>query len=360
MAILPYDPRFERGAATQPPENQFGTTPSAPTTARPTGQERYPTTTTQATAPTGGMPLLGSLAGYPTAQNLSADRSFLQNYQIDYNQLGPHTRTVGDQELVQNQLQGLLASDSPYMQQARLAGERAAASRGALSSSIFAGASQSAAIQAALPIAAADAQTYSRVASENAAAINANTMAKMQSLTQMAATSISAEANLEVANLKVRADQEARNFMAMHDQIMASMRHGQAIELANLDFGFRERLAQAGFMHDLNMRELSHEQQQQIMFLAQEYGLETIGYQGSIQSFLQDQQLRAAFLNSGMGNIFQSINLLNQEGLDGAAFNTAVQNIYRTFENFMSLFNSLSGGGGFNFQFPQFSVPTGP
>lgn len=57
----------------------------------------------------------------------------------------------------QGQLNGLLQSDNPYMKQARRSGEEHANKRGLLNSSIAAGASESAAINAALPIAQADA-----------------------------------------------------------------------------------------------------------------------------------------------------------------------------------------------------------
>lgn len=56
-------------------------------------------------------------------------------------------------------LNQMTSSDSLYMQQARQSGLNSAARRGLLNSSIAAGASQGAAIQAAAPIAQADAQT---------------------------------------------------------------------------------------------------------------------------------------------------------------------------------------------------------
>ena len=58
---------------------------------------------------------------------------------------------------VAGRLQGLLASDSPYLAQARKSGERYANRRGLLNSSIAGQASEQEAIQAALPIAQADA-----------------------------------------------------------------------------------------------------------------------------------------------------------------------------------------------------------
>ena len=447
MPTRTQDARLGIAQPTRTQDNRLGITQPNPTqgSAQPSGTpipewtpdlSRYPTPTN----PRGGilydpsgstLPYQGEMPDRPDIyQGQMPDRPDIYMGQsptgpttVDYNQLGAHTRDVTQEETVQSQLQGLLSSDSPYMDQARLAGERAAASRGALSSSMFAGASQAAAIQASLPIAAQDAQTYSRVLSENAAAINQNTMAKMQSLTQLAAQTIGAAAqiestrigasaqigsamigaqsqlegnrigasaqigsamigaqsqlessrinaagqmessriaantNMEVARMRIVADQDARAFMATHDQVMSAIQHGQTIELANLDYGFRARLAQAGFTHDLNMNELDHAQQQQILFMAHEYGLETIGYQGSIQNYMQDQQLRNSFLQNGMAQVFASINSLNQMGLDGPAFNTAMQNVWKTFGDFMSMFNDMSGGGGFDFDWSGLGSP---
>lgn len=59
-------------------------------------------------------------------------------------------------------LNGLLASDSTYMQTARAAGTRTASRRGLLNSSIAAGAAESAAIAAGAPLASQDAQQTSQ------------------------------------------------------------------------------------------------------------------------------------------------------------------------------------------------------
>jgi len=81
-------------------------------------------------------------------------------------EIGEHTGvlagadTVTDKSLVSNQITSLLDQDSPYIQQARLQGQRDAAGRGMLNSSMAAGASEAAAIKAAAPLAMQDAQTY--------------------------------------------------------------------------------------------------------------------------------------------------------------------------------------------------------
>lgn len=62
-------------------------------------------------------------------------------------------------DLVEGRMNGLLASNSAYMQAARKAGERTAHSRGLLNSSLAGGAAQKAAIESALPIAQQDSQS---------------------------------------------------------------------------------------------------------------------------------------------------------------------------------------------------------
>lgn len=65
-----------------------------------------------------------------------------------------------EKQTVAGQMNQLLDSDSSYIQQARQSGAEQAASRGLLNSSISAGASQKAAIDAAMPIAQQDAKAY--------------------------------------------------------------------------------------------------------------------------------------------------------------------------------------------------------
>jgi len=66
---------------------------------------------------------------------------------------------IDEDSSVASNLTGLLGGNSDYIKQARAQGERAAAKRGLMNSSIAAGSGQSAAISAALPIASQDAST---------------------------------------------------------------------------------------------------------------------------------------------------------------------------------------------------------
>lgn len=72
-------------------------------------------------------------------------------------------RWIPEDDSVATRLTGMLGTNSTYMQQARAGGQRTAARRGLLNSSIAAGAGESAAIAAAAPIASQDAaQTFQR------------------------------------------------------------------------------------------------------------------------------------------------------------------------------------------------------
>jgi hypothetical protein len=72
----------------------------------------------------------------------------------------PLTSQVTSDQTVSGQLDSLLSQDSPLMQRAKYQGIATANSRGLLNSSLAAGAAQAAMIDAALPIAQQDAQTY--------------------------------------------------------------------------------------------------------------------------------------------------------------------------------------------------------
>lgn len=77
------------------------------------------------------------------------------------------THEVQPEETVQGQLYSLLRSDSPYIQEARARAVREANKRGLQNSTLAAQSGEVAAIQSALPIAAQDAETYSRQALAN-------------------------------------------------------------------------------------------------------------------------------------------------------------------------------------------------
>lgn len=89
------------------------------------------------------------------------------------------TFNVPENATVAGQLQQNLAGNSPYLQAARQAGMQTAAQRGLLNSSLAAGAAESSAINAALPIAQADAATNQQA---NLATFNSQASERLQQL----------------------------------------------------------------------------------------------------------------------------------------------------------------------------------
>jgi hypothetical protein len=88
-------------------------------------------------------------------------------------QFDPVQRQVdAAKETTSGQLQGILAQDSPLMQQARAQAKQGMAARGLINSSMAQGAGVAAMLERATPIAAADAGTYANQALTNQQAVN--------------------------------------------------------------------------------------------------------------------------------------------------------------------------------------------
>lgn len=133
---------------------------------------------------------------------------------------------------VAGQLQSVLASDSPLVTQARAGATATANKRGLLNSSMAAGAGESAAIAAALPIAQADAGIYDTASRDNLAATNTASQfgagaANTASLTNAGATN------------SVAGAAAGRTQQAGIDTAMQNLRGVQSTELANIEANYK-------------------------------------------------------------------------------------------------------------------------
>lgn len=117
-------------------------------------------------------------------------------------------RHVNPEETVHYQLQGILNQDSDYMRHARLRGMQYANDRGLLSSSIGAGAAQQAALEAALPIAQQDAETFSQAALANQKARLDTGLANLDANTQTGLANLDAETRVILGNLDANTQRE--------------------------------------------------------------------------------------------------------------------------------------------------------
>lgn len=178
-----------------------------------TGGNTPPTTTTPGTStpapPTGGntpplmqprlptqSPTMETQKPLPTSSpvQLMDWQSKLRSGNTD-----AQTREVTADETVEHRLTGLTAGDSRYIQIARDKAQSAASARGLMMSSMSAGNAERSAIEAALPIAQQDAQTYGRTASENMAAVNTDRLADQNMHGQIVGQELGIRANLDEA-----------------------------------------------------------------------------------------------------------------------------------------------------------------
>lgn len=214
--------------------------------------------------------------------------------------------TVSTQETTSGQLRELLGANSPYIRQAEGAATRYAASRGLQNSSIAAQAGRKAAIDAALPIANADAGVFERRELTRLGTENSLTLAREQG--DITSRLQSEGATQELARLAAAGDQEARLQLDRHRQSLEQLaaqgdqnarlqleRHNQLLseiqaqggvqlqlqdrenanrqwlaqfdattqrELASLDIAARERMQQAGFTQEQALQAAQQANQQ--------------------------------------------------------------------------------------------------
>jgi hypothetical protein len=118
---------------------------------------------------------------------------------------------VTDNQTVQGQLTGLIASNSPLMQQAQTSAMQDMNRRGLYNSSMAIGAGQDAVIRNALPIAQADAATYAN--SAKYAADVANTIGQFN----VGQTNTAQQYNANALNQAAAANQAAQNTAAQYN-----------------------------------------------------------------------------------------------------------------------------------------------
>lgn len=121
----------------------------------------------------GGGPKPGVLAtqagdGFTDAGTIRADPTTTNFNQLTGTLREPTDYDVSDSSLIRNQLSTLLNDSSPYLASARARAQTYAQERGLANSSLAATAGESAAIDAAMPIAQGDAQTFGRADEFNA------------------------------------------------------------------------------------------------------------------------------------------------------------------------------------------------
>lgn len=168
-----------------------------------------------------------------TSQGYDAAAAALNNWNVANNQT------------VQGQLQGIIAANSPLMQQAATTARQQMNQRGLLNSSMAIGAGQDAVIRQATPIAQADAAMYGRAGEFNANA--ANQMGQFNAGQTNAARQFTSQAANQVSQFNAQAGNVADQFTAQSANQAASQtaQQAQAAAQANTDAANRFKLEQA-------------------------------------------------------------------------------------------------------------------
>lgn len=226
-------------ATPTPPSIGSAPVSAPPTTPNPPPPNGGMINTTPSTVPTGAPPATGIVAAAQSA---------------DPSSIVPVQRTVTNDELVEQRLANLLGSDSPLIARARQRAAENATARGLQNSSMAVQSGEAAAIDAALPIATADANTYSRQGLTNQDATNQflsqdKTLAGQEKLagadrlfqggendknraTQTGIASMNASTQASIA----AADRDARTTIATQE-------FQQRLELAGMDAKVRTELS---------------------------------------------------------------------------------------------------------------------
>ena len=139
----------------------------------------------------------------------------------------PTTWNVDPSHTVANTITGLLASNNPYITNARAQGTQGAASRGFLNGTMAAGAAENAAVGAALPIAAQDAATYAHAGEVNATNATQQDIERQRAQASLGVAGIGAAAQRYGDDSRYHTSQNA--LTQQGNEYNANWQHDQAV-----------------------------------------------------------------------------------------------------------------------------------
>jgi hypothetical protein len=169
--------------------------------------------------------------------------------QVIIGDTGAATREVQPGELVSEQLSGLLASDSKYMQDARRQGLEQANAMGGLGGTAGVGASMTAALRAGLPIAQQDAQTMTQAAAQNMQALNQFNQLNLQRATQLEAAGIDARTRTELAKMGTSASIAQSKLQAQTQKDLGRLSAETQLRATEMGGMIQSRLADLAFQY---------------------------------------------------------------------------------------------------------------
>ena len=231
-----------------------------------------------------------------------------------------YTRTVSGDELVQNQMRGLMNRGGAYMQNAAQRGLETANRRGLLNSSIASGSAERASLEAAMPIAQADAATYGRTQSENMGALN---QGLMQERDIMNAQTLEGMRQSQQGSALAMQERLANQQMQLDLQRQRENLAFQG-EMSGLDRSQQQWLAQFGLGADLTRGEQGFGQDMQRMQtqMGLQYQYDDMASQRDFRNsiigadFGMRMQTQANWTNGFITNYWQNPDMFNPDDLE--------------------------------------------
>lgn len=286
----------------------------------------------QATSSTAGLHQVGAGAAQSTATDANAQKV-----------------NVGDNQLVENRINGIIDKNSPLMQQAATEAKQQMASRGLVNSSMAVGAGQAALYKTALPIAAQDANTYAEAARQNAAMGTDVSKFNAGNETQNSQYNANAKDNMQRFNV------DAAN---TNDRFNASQQQQNSQFNAQLSAQNSQFNAQA--RNDMQQFNISAEAAIVKQGMDSDTRVQLANIEANYQTLMQASQSAGNLYSQMLTNIS---NIQNNKDMSAEAKNAAVQAQYAYLQNGMGIIagmNNIDLGDLLNFEQPPGFPPTPP
>lgn len=237
--------------------------------------------------------------------------------------------TVDPKSTVSGQMEGLLSQSNPYIGRARTRAAQTANSRGLLNSSMAAGAGEAAAIDAAMPIATQDAQTYGQSQLANQQATNAARAQNSQLLTDVNKANTDALNVIPNAQVQLSSSQQLAQQQAGLQEQLSQGDFNRQLGTMEADVAAKEQFA----TFDANIRT-------QLAAIQQDYAVE-------LETLSQNYEIQKN-LDTSMGSMYDGAlrsisNVLADPNMTTAQSTNAVKVII---DNLGSGLNFLAGISG--------------
>ncbi len=201
------------------------------------------------------------------------------------------------------------------------------AARGLGASSMAGQALVQAAMESAVPIAMADAQTFAKFESQNLSNRQQTTMFAAQQRAQFLNLEFSQEFQARVANASRIADVANMNFTAEQQIALENARMAQTVDITNLNAKNAKMMSDAAAMSQMDMQNLNNRQQAAVMnaqaFLAMD--MKNMDFNQQTSMFKAQSNIQAIFSDQAADNASKQFNAASENQTNQFFANMATQ-----------------------------------